>query len=339
MELMWRNGNADRGNKAHTINNKAKKSNFSLLHKNKFISPKSNMLSLSSWLHLRIHFSYFLLPVFLFSVAPSPNLNGERLLWVFLIIHLFLYPASNGYNSYFDKDEKSIGGLKNPPPVSKGLYYLALLFDVIAIVLAYWKISLLFAFMVFIYGLISKAYSHPAIRLKKYPVAGWVTTGVFQGFFTFMMCYVGINDFLLETVLKPHVITPALLTSLMLLGNYPMTQVYQHVEDRKRGDITLSLKLGIRGTFYFTALLFTLAVIGFLYYFIYYYHPKYAWQFLFALSPVLLFFLYWFLKVLKDESKADFSHTMWLNFISATCLTIFFIWFFLDSSNVLDAFK
>src|SRR5690349_14747751 len=128
------------------------------------------MLSRSSWLHLRIPFSYFLLPVYLFSLAISPNLNEARLIWVFIILHLFLYPASNGYNSYFDKDEKSIGGLRNPPPVNKGLYFLALLFDLIALVLGYWKINALFAIMLFIYGLISKAYSHPSIRLKKMPV-------------------------------------------------------------------------------------------------------------------------------------------------------------------------
>ena len=68
------------------------------------------MFSQSSWLHLRIHFSFFLLPIFLFSLSLSPNLSGERILWVFIILHLILYPASNGYNSYFDKDEKSIEG-------------------------------------------------------------------------------------------------------------------------------------------------------------------------------------------------------------------------------------
>src|SRR3954468_14736061 len=112
------------------------------------------MFSRSSWLHLRIPFSYYLLPVFLFSLSASPNFNESRLAWVFIILHLFLYPASNGYNSYFDKDEKSIGGLKNPPPVNKGLYYLSILFDVIAIVLGYVKISLLFALMLFVYGLV-----------------------------------------------------------------------------------------------------------------------------------------------------------------------------------------
>src|ERR1043165_4507966 len=103
------------------------------------------MLSRSSWLHLRIPFSYFLLPVYLFSLAVSPNLNPDRILWVFIIVHIFLYPASNGYNSYFDKDEKSIGGLKNPPPVNKGLYFLSLLFDALAIGLGWLLISFTFA--------------------------------------------------------------------------------------------------------------------------------------------------------------------------------------------------
>src|SRR5690349_13986709 len=151
-----------------------------------------HMFSRSSWLHLRIPFSYFLLPVFLFAVAISPNISETRMLWVFVILHLFLYPASNGFNSYFDKDEKSIGGLKNPPKVNKGLYYLSLLFDVLALLLGYFLINTQFAVMLFIYGLVSKAYSHPWIRLKKYPVTGWIAAGIFQGAFTFVMCYVGL---------------------------------------------------------------------------------------------------------------------------------------------------
>lgn len=123
------------------------------------------MFSRSTWLHLRIPFSYFLLPVFLFALGVSPNFTESRLLWSFLIVHLLLYPASNGFNSYFDKDEKSIGGLSNPPPVKVGLYYVSLLFDGFAIVLGL-KISVLFASMLLIYGLVSKAYSHPAVRLK-----------------------------------------------------------------------------------------------------------------------------------------------------------------------------
>jgi 4-hydroxybenzoate polyprenyltransferase len=297
------------------------------------------MFSKSSWLHLRIPFSFFLLPIFLFSLSVSPNFNEPRIIWVFLIVHFLLYPASNGYNSYFDKDEKSIGGLRNPPPTRKGLYYLALLFDLTAIILGYIKLNATFAVMLLIYGLVSKAYSHPLTRLKKHAWISLFITGIFQGLFTFMMCYVGLNNFSLMLALKPMVLVPGLLTSLMLWANYPLTQVYQHEEDSKRGDITASIKFGVNGTFYFAAAMFALTVIGFVYYFNNFSDVKYLKYFLLSLLPVIAFFAYWFTRVLRDPAKANFSNTMALNYISGTCLNAFFVYFFLDSSHVLQVFQ
>lgn len=292
------------------------------------------MFSRSTWLHLRIPFSFFLMPVYLFALSISPNLIESRLLWSFVVIHLFLYPASNGYNSYFDKDEKSIGGLKSPPPVKKGLYYMSLLLDALAVILGFIKISFLFALMLLIYGLVSKAYSHPSIRLKKYAIGGWITTGLFQGFFAFLMCYIGINNYGIENLLQAKVLIPAALTSVMLWGNYPMTQIYQHEEDAKHGDNTLSMMLGIRGTFCFVQTVFGAAALGFVMYFNSFYAIHFGYAFLLALAPVMLFFMYWFYLVWKDESKANFSNTMWLNFISALCLNAFFIYFFLETSQI-----
>lgn len=288
----------------------------------------------SIFLHLRIPFSFFLMPVYLFALAISPNFGESRLIWSFIIIHLLLYPASNAYNSYFDKDEKSIGGLKNPPPISKGLYYTSLAFDLLAIVLGYLKINTLFAIMLLIYGVVSKAYSHPSIRLKKYPIAGWLTIGVFQGFFTFLMCYVGINGFELSNLNQPKVLIPALLTSIMLWGNYPMTQVYQHEEDTKHGDRTISLMLGIRGTFIFVQALFAVATICFLLYFHQYHSMHMGYAFLMAMAPVVIFFMYWFYLVWKDASQANFTFTMWLNFISSCCLNGFFAYLWVTSSHL-----
>lgn len=297
------------------------------------------MFSSSSWLHLRIPFSYFLLPVFLFSLAISPNVTSSGLLWTFITGHFFLYPASNGYNSYFDKDEKSIGGLKNPPPVNKGLYFLSLLFDCAAIVLGFIFINLTFSLMLFIYGLVSKAYSHPSIRLKKLPVTGWLVAGLFQGLFTFLMCYIGINKFSPENVLSLKVLLPGMLSTVMLWANYPMTQIYQHEEDAARGDMTLSRMLGIRGTFYFVGGTFSLVTVGFVWYFIHFFSGSYAIPFLIALFPVAAYFCIWFLQTYRDETKADFGHTMRLNFISATCLNIFFTYLFMDSTHIIQLFQ
>lgn len=296
------------------------------------------MFTRSSWLHLRIPFSFFLLPVFLFAVAISPNISEKPLLWTFLIVHFLLYPASNGYNSYFDKDEKSIGGLKNPPPVKHGLYYLSLTFDALAVLLGYLKINLIFAVMLVIYGLVSKAYSHPAIRLKKYAITGWFIAGLFQGLFTFVMCYIGINKYSLTNIGMP-VIIPGILTTIMLWANYPMTQVYQHEEDGKRGDRTMSILLGIRGTFVFAAIMFAAAATGFVLYFNNFINARYSYEFLIAIFPVIAFFVYWFLRVYKDAHRADFTHTMWLNFISSTCLNVFFIYLLLDSTQMIQLFR
>jgi 1,4-dihydroxy-2-naphthoate octaprenyltransferase len=287
---------------------------------------------------LRIPFSYFLLPIFLFSLSISPNFDANSFLWTFIILHLFLYPASNAYNSYFDKDKGSIGILKNPPPVERGLYYLALFFDLIAIILGLAFVNYEFAAMLVVYGLVSKAYSHPSIRLKKYAITAWLITGIFQGFFTFLMCYIGLNDFSIANALKGEVIAGGILATVMLWANYPVTQVYQHEEDAARGDRTLSILLGVRGTFLFVGAVFVLVTIAFFLYFRYFYRIEYGYVFLLALLPVVLFFLIWFIRVFRDESEANYTQTMWLTALSATCLNVFFIYFFLDRTSLLQLF-
>ncbi len=288
----------------------------------------------ATWRHLRIHFSFFLMPVYFFALGISPNFGGSRLLWSFIIIHLFLYPASNGFNRYFDNNDKSIGGLKNPPPVSKGLYYLTLVFDAVAIVMGFLKISALFAIMVFIYGLVSKAYSHPSIRLKKFPITGWLSVGVLQGFFTFLMCYVGINNFGIENLMNTRILIPATLSSMILLCTYPMTQIYQHEEDTNRGDRTMSLLLGVRGTFVFVLITFTLATACYVWYFYSVYELRYGFVFLASLSPVVVFLFVWYFLVRKNPARANFLNAMWFNFLSALSLNGFFIWFFLETSHI-----
>ncbi|MEQ8713747.1 MAG: UbiA family prenyltransferase [Cyclobacteriaceae bacterium] len=278
----------------------------------------------STWLHLRIPFSFFLLPVFLFAISILENPDWWPVILVGVILHLLLYPASNGYNSYFDKDEGSIGGLKHPPKVSKELYVMALVFDGIALVLGLW-ISWQFALMLFVYGLVSKAYSHPAVRLKKLPIIGWITAGFFQGYFTFLMVIVGVGQSPLPEMLTAEVQLPAILSSLLLWGSYPMTQVYQHEEDAARGDQTISLRLGVLGTFHFTAAMFSLSNAGFLAYYYSYFGLTTAMMFQAFLLPVLVFFLWWYLRVRREESQANFEHTMQLNMLSAVMLNAFFL--------------
>jgi 1,4-dihydroxy-2-naphthoate octaprenyltransferase len=124
----------------------------------------------------------------------------------------------------------------------------------------------------------------------------------------------------LET-LKTQIL-PALISTLMLWAVYPMSQIYQHEEDAKRGDTTLSILLGITGTFIFTALVFSIAFAGFFFYF----NQADFITLLIFNFPTLVFFGWWFLKTLKDQNQANFKNTMWLNLLASACLNGFYIW-------------
>ncbi len=282
------------------------------------------MISRSTLLHLRIPFSFFLLPIFLFAVSVSPQPLVWKTILVFFILHFLLYPASNGYNSYYDKDEDSIGGLEKPPPVSKELWYASLALDGIALGLGI-LLGWVFVAGLFVYGLISKLYSYDGVRLKKYPILSWVLASFFQGAFTFLMTYQAINEVPLAALAEPPIVLAAVLSTAFLGGSYPMTQVYQHAEDARRGDKTLSRLLGIKGTFVFAAVAFQLTAFGFWYFFQSYYSGWYFVWFLVCLAPGLIHFLSWTGQVWKSEQVVNFRSTMRLNWLTATGMNLFFL--------------
>ena len=283
------------------------------------------LISHSTLKHLRITFSFNLLPIFLFGLVITPqSINWIDALLLFMCWHFFIYPTSNGFNSYFDKDKESIAGIKYPPKVTKELYYFSIALDGIGILLAL-CIHLTTAISMLIYGLISKAYSHPLIRLKKRPVVSWIIVSVFQGYFVFLVTYWAIHDIPISRLTTSMIQIPALLTTMMLMSAYPITQVYQHKEDRERGDFTLSLRLGVLGTFHFTALGFVITALGYVSYFFYYHDSQTMLLYLILMIPLLIYYIFWYQKVIKSIDLADFEHTMKLNRLSALCLNAFFL--------------
>lgn len=273
---------------------------------------------------LRIPFSLYLMPVFWFGLSALPGpWSAGRAAAVFVVLHLFAYPASNGYNSYYDKDEDSIGGLKAPPKVTPELLHLVRIFDVLA-VLGALLISPAFAVLLAIYLLVSKAYSYDGIRLKKYPVLSTLVVVLFQGAFTFLMAQVGVGA-TTPQLLEPTNLLLALVSTLFLCGSYPLTQVYQHQEDARRGDRTLSLRLGIRGTFVFAAIgLLTGAATLALAYWLRH-DVRAIFIFLVATGPVVTLFGRWAWQVWHSPAAATFEHTMRMNQVSSLCLSAAFI--------------
>lgn len=268
---------------------------------------------------LRIPFSFFLLPVFLFALAMSQVDSSQYFdaICIFFVLHLFIYPASNGYNSFMDQDEGSIGGIRNPPKATQNLFYASILFDVLGLCLALY-VGFGFFIGTLIYMLISRAYSWKGIRLKKYPILGFLSVAIFQGFFMFLNIYGALKN---SYAFDYQIIIAGLAASFMIGGVYPLTQIYQHKQDAESGDNTISLLLGYRGTFIFSLVFFLLAGVCL--------YIVLSWQnflyFQVFLLPVALFFGKWMFEVWKNTEKANFDNAMKMNVIASVCMNIFFI--------------
>jgi len=272
---------------------------------------------------MRIPFSIFLMPVFWFSLSNLEVVNVFKGLHIFLMLHLFVYPASNGYNSYFDKDEGSIGGLEKPPPVNQFLFPLVVAFDLIAVFYAAW-ITPLFGVLIGIYLLVSKAYSYDKIRLKKFPILSTLIVTLFQGAFIFLSVQYGMGQGL-EDCLEIRHWLPALCSTIFLLGSYPLTQVYQHEEDALRGDQTLSLRLGVQGTFVFSRLFFLLGTVLLIaFYWLSAQYTSIACFLGFGI-PILVYFEFWAKACKRSAKNANFKHAMRMNLLSSVCLSLAFV--------------
>ncbi|MBB1282882.1 UbiA prenyltransferase family protein [Flavisolibacter sp. BT320] len=259
------------------------------------------------------------MPVYLFALSQAPAIDTGRAVAVFLILHLLVYPASNGYNSFMDRDETPIGGLRSPLQPTRQLFVTTVIMDVVAVALSF-LFSPLFALGILLYILASRAYSYRGIRLKKYPVLGFLTVFIFQGALVFYLTYSAVT---VPSQVPPLI--PLCLSSLLIGALYPLTQIYQHEEDRKDGVITLSYRLGKRGTFLFSMALFLLATAGMYLLFRQQERLNFFNLYLLYLLPVVLFFLYWMVRVWKDEAAADFRNSLRMNVLSTLCTIAFFI--------------
>lgn len=278
------------------------------------------MLQRSTLQLLRFHFSFFLLPVYLFALSETPDIVWADAILIFAILHLLVYPASNGYNSYMDRDEESIGGVARPLQPTKELFNVSIVMDIASVALSL-LISYVFTFCLLAYILASRAYSYRGIRLKKYPLTGFLTVILFQGAVTFFMVYHGSSAS--KTTEVPMI---AMLASSLLMGSfYPLTQVYQHQADLKDGVKTISYMLGYRGTFIFTALVYTLAMAALFYYYNSQGRQKNFFILATLLLPVLVYFFNWAIKVWKDVNHADFRHTMRMNLLASVCSNLAFL--------------
>lgn len=260
------------------------------------------------------------MPVYFFALGQVQHIYWQKAFLIFIILHVLVYPASNGYNSFMDRDTGSIGGIEKPLAPTVHLFYTTIILDTVAIMLSLF-ISPMFGLLLVAYILASKAYSYRKIRLKKYPFTGFATVIIFQGAATFLMVYYGCNT-------NPEAELPASCmhaSALLIGGIYPLTQIYQHQADKEDGVTTISYVLGYRGTFIFCGVVYVLALL--LLGKIFFETGQVTQYFLLqvCMLPALLYFFKWFIKVWHNEKEANFKNTMQMNLLASACTNLGFI--------------
>ncbi|MDF2156230.1 ubiquinone biosynthesis protein UbiA [Algoriphagus sp. CAU 1675] len=277
---------------------------------------------------LRLHYSLFYLPVFFFALGLTPNLNETRLLWVFLILHLLVYPSNNLFSTYYSHQKNESEGSPN----KNALFRFGLVLLVISILLSF-KISGEFASMVAVFSLGGIVFTHPSLAIKKSPWMTYLIKGTLQGYFAFAMAYAGLSDFGWGIFGKSHVLIPGITLSMMYFGYYPLAEIYLKSNQKS------SLKQGILGTFLLSAFLFTLSGAGFAWFFIQNGQQDFLWTFLGAMTPMMLYFLVWFNFIrVNPEKYASKSWVRGMVSLSVIIFNGFSFYFFLENTQILQLF-
>ena len=134
-----------------------------------------------------------------------------------------------------------------------------------------------------------------------------------------------ISDLSLADILTKKNLICMILSSLFLGSAYPLTQIYQHEADKNDGVISLSYKLGYKGTFVFSSILFIMASA-----LLFYYlrkndlHVEILLFVLFILPVISLTLTAWFNKVRRNTENANFENTMRMNIINSCCMNLYF---------------
>jgi lycopene elongase/hydratase (dihydrobisanhydrobacterioruberin-forming) len=171
--------------------------------------------------------------------------NGEQVRPALLALGIwvvFLNGGTLAINSVFDKDEGDIGYLNTPPALPRYLlpFSVALLAggQLLAVLLpAGFQIAYAICFV------LSILYSVPPFRFKAVAGVDWVINMWGFGTLTPYAAWAATG--------RPLDVGHGLVLLAfcpLFAGLYPLTQLYQFDEDRRRGDRTLALILGMRAS-------------------------------------------------------------------------------------------
>lgn len=176
----------------------------------------------------------------------------------FLNVHLLLFGGATAYNSYWDKDEGPVGGLKHPPAMEPWMWSMSWALQGLGLLLALaagWVFSLFYGLSILMFWL----YSTPHTRWKGRPWKSLAAIGISTGTNSLLMGYLAADP--LSTVIDYQVLSAAIGVAAVVLSLYPISQLYQLEEDTGRGDQTFAARYGLAGAARFFKTSFPVGIV------------------------------------------------------------------------------
>ncbi len=208
----------------------------------------------------RLNISLALLPIFLWGYALTESDITEKFLYGVLILHLLIYPATNGLYVYFEKRRKAdlkIWGAKQP---SFFIFAVSLILLAIGIYLSQ-RVNTSYFNVVVILSILLFLYSYPETGIKSSPFCGILLVSISYGLLGFIAGWVCALDLrgLFSDVFN---IGGAIASTGFVSGFYTLSLVYKVSEDSiKTGDLFIE-RLGSVKTFKFVKIV--LPISGFI---------------------------------------------------------------------------
>lgn len=194
------------------------------------------------------------------SIGLAGLLSGQGGMPLLLGALAFVVGLNGGtlaLNSAFDRDEGDVAYLKRPPPPPPLLAWFGLSLMAVGMLMAL-RLPRPFLYAYSLCAVMSVLYSVPPIRLKAIPGVDWLVNMVGFGLLT---PYAGWALTGREVAGPGRVV---LISFALLFGSlYPLTQIYQLEEDRRRGDRTLASALGLDRSLLLAIGMAGLAFLGF----------------------------------------------------------------------------
>ncbi|SMO53245.1 UbiA family prenyltransferase [Gracilimonas mengyeensis] len=279
-------------------------------------------------IHLRLHYQFLILSGGYLLAALFVTEPDWETFWIqFLNVHMLLFGGATAYNSWWDKDEGPIGGLKSPPKMQRWMWPVSMVMQYFGLLWGWWALGWNFALIYALSMLFFWLYSTPIARWKGKPVLSLVAIGVSTGTNSFFLGFLAAGGYPI-TFLEDVV---AIGVALILLSLYPVSQIFQMEEDNARGDHTFALQFGLKGVRWWYTCSF-LAGAGLISIGLHQQQPLTGWLFggVSLLAYAGIGYVMWALRgeesaypqVMRIKFLASFSFVL---FIGATLLIRFFV--------------